>query len=43
MKEELEQHYEAAGFSNVRNKELNEKTDDEIRNLYNQTFDNSDE
>jgi hypothetical protein len=36
--EELEAYYEAAGFHDIYEMELKHKTQDEIRQLYNDTF-----
>ena len=38
MIEELEMYYEAAGFADIHKRELKNKTEDEIRELYNVTF-----
>lgn len=38
MIEELEMYYEAAGFANIYEKELKNKTEDEILQMYNVTF-----
>lgn len=38
MIEELEMYYEAAGFTDIHERELKNKTEDEIRELYNATF-----
>lgn len=43
MLDELEEYYEAAGFSNVYEKVLKNKTDEEIINLYKSTFDDENE
>ena len=42
MIEDLEQYYEAAGFSDFYQSELKNKTPDEIRELYRTTFDEND-
>ena len=42
MIEDLEQYYEAAGFSDFYQRELKNKTPDEIRELYRTTFDEND-
>ena len=42
MVEDLEQYYEAAGFSDFYQRELKNKTPDEIRELYRTTFDEND-
>ena len=42
MIEELEQYYESAGFSDFYQRELKNKTPDEIRELYKTTFDLND-
>lgn len=39
MIEDLEQYYESAGFSDFYQRELKNKTTDEIRKLYKTTFD----
>ena len=39
MIEDLEQYYESAGFSDYYQRELKNKTTDEIRKLYKTTFD----
>lgn len=39
MIEDLEQYYESAGFSDFYQRELKNKTPDEIRELYRTTFD----
>lgn len=39
MIEDLEQYYESAGFSVFYQRELKNKTPDEIRELYKSTFD----
>ena len=38
MIEEVEMYYEAAGFKDINKRELKNKTEDEIRELYNITF-----
>ena len=38
MIEDLEQYYESAGFSDFYQRELKNKTPDEIRELYRNTF-----
>lgn len=38
MIEDLEQYYEAAGFSDYYERELKGKTEDEIREIYRVTF-----
>ena len=42
MIEDLEQYYESAGFSDFYQRELKNKTPDEIRELYRTTFDEND-
>lgn len=42
MIEDLEQYYEAAGFTDFYQRELKNKTPDEIRGLYRTTFDEND-
>ena len=42
MIEDLEQYYESAGFSDFYQRELKNKTLDEIRELYKTTFDEND-
>lgn len=42
MIEDLEQYYEAAGFSDFYQRELKNKPPDEIRELYRTTFDEDD-
>ncbi len=41
MVEELEQYYEAAGFTDFYQRELKNKTEDEIRELYRSTFEDN--
>ena len=41
MVEDLEQYYEATGFTDFYQQELKNKTEDEIRELYRSTFDDS--
>jgi hypothetical protein len=43
MLEELQQYYEAAGFSDFYEDELEMKTDEEIQELYDSTFNDDDE
>lgn len=43
MREALEQYYEAAGFSNVEEKVLREKTDEEIVQMYKEINEEIDE
>ncbi len=42
MIEDLEQYYEAAGFSDFYQRKLKNKPPDEIRELYRTTFDEDD-
>ena len=42
MIEDLEQYYESAGFSDFYQRELKNKTPDEIRELFRTTFDEND-
>lgn len=42
MIEDLELYYESAGFSDFYQRELKNKTPDEIRELYRTTFDEND-
>ena len=42
MIEDLEQYYDAAGFSDFYQRKLKNKTLDEIRELYKTTFDEND-
>ena len=41
MVEDLEQYYEATGFTDFYQQELKNKTEDEIRELYRSSFDDS--